>query len=115
MRKFPALVAAALTVCSICFSQTAIRRHPGARNARPPVPAGSLKPELIFFNGVIYTGVGFGEDQPQVVQAIAIGRGKVLAIGTSADLMRLACPNTHLRYLDSASTNSFLFPGLNDA
>src|SRR3954468_18228008 len=115
MGKFPALVAAALAVSSFCFSQTAIRRHPGARNARPPVPAPAPRPDLIFFNGIVYTGAGFAEDQPQVVQAIAIGRGKVLAIGTSADITRLAGPNTHLRDLDSASTNSFLFPGFNDA
>jgi len=115
MRKFPALVAAALAVCSFCFSQTAIRRHPGARNARPPVPARSAKPDLIFFNGIIYTGAGFAEDQPQVVQAIAIGHGKVLAIGTTTDVMRLAGPNTHLRDLDSAATGTFLLPGFNDA
>jgi len=115
MRKFPALVTAALAVSSFCFSQAGIRRHPGARNARPPVPAHSAKPDLIFFNGIIYTGAGFAEDQPQVVQAIAIGRGKVLAIGASADITRLAGPNTHLRDLDSASTGTFLFPGFNDA
>ena len=79
------------------------------------MPARSAKPDLIFFNGVIYTGAGFAEDQPQVVQAIAIGRGKVLAIGTSAEITRLAGPNTHLRDLDSAATGTFLFPGFNDA
>jgi hypothetical protein len=79
------------------------------------VPSGAPKPDLIFFNGIIYTGAGFAEDQPQVVQAIAIGRGKVMAIGTSAEITSLAGPNTHLRDLDSAATRTFLFPGFNDA
>ena len=79
------------------------------------MPARSARPDLIFFNGIIYTGAGFAEDQPQVVQAIAIGRGKVLAIGTSAEVTRLAGPGTHLRDLDSAGTGTYLFPGFNDA
>ena len=73
------------------------------------------KPDVIFFNGIIYTGEGFAQDTPQVVQAIAIGGGKVLAIGTSAEITRLAGPNTHLRDLDSMSTSTFMFPGFNDA
>ena len=72
-------------------------------------------PDLIFFNGIIYTGAGFAEDQPQVVQAIAIRAGKVLAIGQNGEIMRLARPSTHLRDLDSANTGTFLFPGFNDA
>jgi len=72
-------------------------------------------PDLIFFNGIIYTGAGFAEDQPQVVQAIAIRGGKVLAIGKNEEITRLAGPNTHLRDLNSASTSTFLFPGFNDA
>ena len=74
------------------------------------MPARSTAPDLIFFNGIIYTGAGFAEDQPQVVQAIAIGRGKVLAIGTSAEITHLAGANTHLRDLDSTGTSTFLFP-----
>lgn len=73
------------------------------------------KPDLILFNGIIYTGAGIAEDQPQVVQAMAVGRGKVLAIGTTAEIMRLAGPKTHLRDLDSANSSTFLFPGFNDA
>jgi predicted amidohydrolase YtcJ len=72
-------------------------------------------PDIIFFNGVIYTGEGFAEDKPQIVQAIAIGGGKVLAIGKTAEITRLAGPKTVLHDLDSANTNTFLFPGFNDA
>jgi predicted amidohydrolase YtcJ len=70
---------------------------------------------LIYFNGVIYTGNGFATDQPETVEAIAIGGGKVLAVGTTAEISKLAGPNTKLRDLDSASTSNFIFPGFNDA
>ena len=72
-------------------------------------------PDLIFFNGVIYTGVGLQTDKPETVQAIAIGAGKVLAVGTTAAITRLAGPNTRLRDLDTASNSTFIFPGINDA
>ncbi len=70
---------------------------------------------MILFNGVIYTGVGFAEDRPEVVQAIAIGGGKVLAAGKTGDVLRLAGPNTHLHDLNSAANGTFVFPGFNDA
>src|SRR5947209_6175632 len=115
MRTFPAVLAALLAVCSCGSAQPGIRRHPAARNSRPPARSPMAKPDVIFFNGIIYTGEGFAQDTPQVVQAIAIGGGKVLAIGTSAEITRLAGPNTHLRDLDSMSTSTFMFPGFNDA
>ena len=70
---------------------------------------------LIFFDGVIYTGDGFAEDKPQIVEAIAIGGGKVIAIGTTAEITRLAGPKTVLHDLNSATTSTFIFPGFNDA
>jgi hypothetical protein len=72
-------------------------------------------PELIFFNGIIYTGEGLAEDRPQVVQAMAVRSGKVVAIGKNDDITRLAGANTHLRDLESVSNNTFIFPGFNDA
>ena len=72
-------------------------------------------PDLILFNGIIYTGAGFDTDQPQVVQAMAIGGGKVLAVGPTTEIMQLARPNTRLHDLDSAATGTFVFPGFNDA
>lgn len=84
-----------------------------AQSAAPT--AHELAPEHIFFNGVIYTGVGFAQDQPQVVEAMAIGGGKVLAVGDNAEITRLAGPKTALHDLDSAHTLTVVFPGFNDA
>jgi predicted amidohydrolase YtcJ len=80
-----------------------------------PAEAVQVPPEVIFFNGVIYTGVGLAEGKPETVQAIAIGGGKVLAVGTTDEVTRLATPKTKLRDLDTAGTSLFLFPGFNDA
>jgi predicted amidohydrolase YtcJ len=74
------------------------------------------EPEVIFFNGVIYTGVGLNQDHPQTVQAMAIGNGKVLAIGANDEIKKLAGPQTQLRDLNSPSGSPvYIFPGLNDA
>ncbi len=72
-------------------------------------------PDLILFNGVIYTGAGFDADQPQMVEAMAIRQGKVLAIGKTSEVMGLARSNTHLHDLDSSGTGTVVFPGFNDA
>jgi len=78
----------------------------------PQPAAPTTAPELILFNGVIYTGEGLAEDKPVTVQAIAIGDGKVLAVGTTAAITRLAARKTRLLNLRSAA---FVFPGFNDA
>ncbi len=82
----------------------------------PPRPEPSV-PDVIFFDGVIYTtGVGFAEDHPQTVQAMAIGGGgKVIAVGTTEEVTRLAGPKTRLRDLNASGSSVFLFPGFNDA
>jgi hypothetical protein len=49
-------------------------------------------PEIILFNGVIYTGAGFAEDKPETVQAMAIGGGKVIAVGSDKEIKHLAGP-----------------------
>lgn len=72
-------------------------------------------PDTIFFNGVIYTGVGFAEDTPETAQAMAIANGKVIAVGTDAAIKPLAGPGTVLRDLDSTHTGTVVFPGFNDA
>jgi predicted amidohydrolase YtcJ len=46
---------------------------------------------------------------------MAIGGGKVLAVGTNHEVTRLAGPKTRLRDLDTATTSTFIFPGFNDA
>lgn len=73
----------------------------------------SAEPDAIFFNGVIYTGEGFAQDHPQRVQAMAIRAGKVIAIGTTDQVTRLAGPKTALH--DLSSSGAFIFPGFNDA
>lgn len=72
-------------------------------------------PETILFNGVIYTGEGLYEDKPRTVQAMAVGGGKVLAVGTNEEIKRLAGPATRLRDLHGSGQTVFVFPGFNDA
>ena len=83
MLKFPALLAAGLVFSSLCNAQTTSSHQTHAEPARRPAP------DTIFFNGTIYTGVGFSEDKPQIVAAMAIGGGKVLAVGTNNEITRL--------------------------
>ena len=103
-----------MVASQFCASQTA---HPKHAPSRPAKPAAAVTPvpDLIYFNGVIYTGVGFTEDKPETVQAMAIGGGKVLAVGTTKEITRSAGPNTRLVDLDSGNTSHYIFPGFNDA
>jgi predicted amidohydrolase YtcJ len=112
MRISFALLMASIAFPSPCFAQVAplpSTIHPDPANAVAEVP------DIIFFNGRIYTGEGLAEDQPAVVQAIAVGSGNVIAIGTNDEIKRLAGPRTLLRDLDSAHAGVVVFPGLNDA
>ena len=95
-------------------AQSTPQKHPAPLHTSPAASA-EVVPDIIFFGGVIYTGEGFAEDKPQTVEAIAISGGKVIAIGKTADITRLAGPKTALHDLDSASTSTFIFPGFNDA
>jgi predicted amidohydrolase YtcJ len=107
MRAISTLLFAALFV---------VMQRPAQSAPAKPAPAtGDNTAEIIFFNGVIYTGEGFAQDKPQVVQAMAIGGGKVLAVGTNDEVKRLAGPKTSLHDLDSAHSGTFIFPGFNDA
>lgn len=78
-------------------------------------PRKAPAPDVIFYDGVLYTGEGFAEDHPRAVQAIAISGGKVLAVGSSREILRMAGPNTVTHDLDTAHTGIFVFPGFNDA
>ncbi|HUN82819.1 MAG TPA: amidohydrolase [Terracidiphilus sp.] len=71
--------------------------------------------DLIYFDGIIYTGEGFAEGKPRVVQAMAIADGKVLAVGTDQEVTRLGGPHTVLRDLNASGTKTFIYPGFNDA
>jgi hypothetical protein len=108
------LLFAVIFAASLSTAQKPPVRHPAPKPAKA-APALATTPEMIFFNAVIYTGVGFAEDKPEVVQAMAIGGGKVLAVGTNDEVTRLAGPKTRLWDVDSNDTSNFIFPGFNDA
>ncbi len=110
-----AIVLAAAPLIPACAAQTTPQKHPATSRAKPAPARLDAVPDLIFFNGVIYTGVGLAQDKPQTVQAMAIGGGKIIAVGSNQEIKRLAGPKTRLRDLNTASTGSFIFPGLNDA
>ncbi|MGB6690466.1 MAG: amidohydrolase [Terracidiphilus sp.] len=117
MRAFPGLLAAALagaSLISVCLAQNAPARRTQARKTTPANPL-SAPPDVIFFNATIYTGEGLANDKPQTVEAMAIGGGKVLAVGTTDEITKLAGPHTRLRDIDSANTSTYIFPGFNDA
>lgn len=113
MRASISLLVATLAIASLCPAQTPPVKHTPLKHIKP-APLQTV-PDVIFFNGIIYTGVGFADDKPQTVQAMAIGGGKVLAVGTNDEITRLAGPKTHLRDVDSANSSTFIFPGFNDA
>jgi predicted amidohydrolase YtcJ len=118
MRASSALLSATLAafiLSPICTAQSAPAKQPSTGRAKPASASLSTIPEVIFFDGVIYTGVGMAEDKPQTVEAMAIGGGKVLAVGTTEEITRLAGPRTRLRDLNTSSTSTFVFPGFNDA
>ncbi|HZB88188.1 MAG TPA: amidohydrolase [Terracidiphilus sp.] len=112
--RAPSGIVLALTLTASLAAQSIPTHHGPARRTLPP-PRVQFVPEIIFFNGVIYTGSGLAEDKPETVQAIAIGGGKVLAIGTNDAVTRLAGPKTILHDLDSAHSSTYIFPGFNDA
>jgi len=62
------------------------REFLGALGAFSLFPLVTETPELVLFNGNIYTV----NDQAPRAQAIAVSRGKILAIGSNADVMNLA-------------------------
>jgi hypothetical protein len=114
MRASSLLLGAVRAAASLGMAQTPRATHTQPRRVKPEV-AVSAPPEIVFFNGVINSGAGLAGDKPQTVQAMAIGSGKVLAVGTTDEITRLAGPKTRLRDLDSANTCTYVFPGFNDA
>jgi predicted amidohydrolase YtcJ len=115
MRAIFSFVSTALAASILCSAQTTQTKPPVTKRTQPATSKSISKPDVIFFHGVIYTGVGFAEDKPQTVEAIAIGGGKVIAAGKTEDITRLAGPKTALHDLNSAATGTFIFPGFNDA
>ncbi len=115
MRTVSILLATAIAAPCV-WPQTSPSNPTQARTASTHTSTNAaISPDDLFFNGVIYTGVGFAEDKPQIVEAMAIGGGKVLAVGTTAEVSRLAGPKTHMHDLATSRTHVYLFPGFNDA
>jgi predicted amidohydrolase YtcJ len=117
MRVSSALLATVFVFTSasqLCSAQAAPAKQPASKGATHQ-PTLKIVPDVIFFDGVIYTGAGMAEDKPQTVQAMAIGGGKVLAVGTTEAVTRLAGPKTRLRDLKGEGAATFVFPGFNDA
>jgi predicted amidohydrolase YtcJ len=117
MRVSSALLAAVFAFKStslLCTAQTAPENLPVSKSAAAH-PRPKIVPDEIFFDGTIYTGLGMAEDKPEIVEAMAIGGGKVLAIGTTEAITRLAGPQTRLRDLKGGGGSTFVFPGFNDA
>src|SRR5215475_2312906 len=114
MRVINALLAAALATPVLVAAQPTPQRQSSTQPARASAKS-IATPDDLFFNGIIYTGEGFADDKPRVVEAMAIAGGKVIAVGSTAEITRLAGPKTHLHDLDSARTHQYIFPGFNDA
>jgi hypothetical protein len=117
MRVSSALLAAVFVFQStglLSTAQTAPELRPASKSAAA-YPRPKIVPDEIFFDGTIYTGLGMAEDKPQTVEAMAIGGGKVLAIGTTEAITRLAGPQTRLHDLKGGNGSTFVFAGFNDA
>lgn len=115
MRSICSLILIALTASAaslLCPAQTT-PKHLAPPSSKPA--SKSAVADDLFFNAVIYTGEGFAEDKPRTVEAMAIRGGKVIAVGTTAEVSRLAGPKTRMHDLDTAHTMYFVFPGFNDA
>ncbi|HEX8924494.1 MAG TPA: hypothetical protein VF786_01810, partial [Terriglobales bacterium] len=108
MRTNSALFAVVLSTSALTLAQTPARKPAAPQHAKKEPAATASVPDDVFFNGVIYTGEGFAEDKPRVVEAMAVAKGKVVATGTTAEITKLAGPNTHLHDLDTAHTLHFI-------
>jgi predicted amidohydrolase YtcJ len=72
-------------------------------------------PDVIYSHGEILTGAHLRPNDPSLspahVAAVAIAQGKILAIGTDAEILKLKGPKTRVIDLHGA----FAMPGFNDA
>ena len=108
------LIALVFSTSFLSTAQGPVRKDSSQRAKKEAATAPSA-PDDVFFNGVIYTGEGFAEDKPRTVEAMAVAKGKVVAVGTTEEITRLAGPKTNLHDLDTSHTLHFIFPGFNDA
>ena len=83
--------------------------------ATPILHAQNNPPEIIYIHGNILTGAHLRPNDPSKtpakVTAIAISQGKITAVGTDANLLKLQAPSTKIINLEGA----FVMPGFNDA
>jgi predicted amidohydrolase YtcJ len=115
MRATSLLLAALVASTSWCFAQAATAYQAAPDTTKSTNVKNAELPDIIFFNGIIYTGLGFAEDNPRTVQAMAVGGGKVIAVGTNTEIKLLAGPKTVLRNLNAGESGTIVFPGFNDA
>jgi predicted amidohydrolase YtcJ len=115
MRTISAVLAVVFSASILGSAQSPARKHSASQPAKKAAGSPANVPDDLFFNAVIYTGEGFAEDKPRVVEAMAVAKGKVVAVGTTAAITRLAGPSTRLHDMDTAHTRMFIFPGFNDA
>lgn len=77
--------------------------------------AHTAPPDVIYFHGNILTGSHLRPSDtsptPARVSAIAVSKGRILAVGSDPDLLKLQGPSTQLVDLKGA----FAMPGFNDA
>jgi predicted amidohydrolase YtcJ len=81
----------------------------------PILHAQNNSPEIIYINGNILTGAHLRPNDPSKtpakVTAIAISQGKITAVGTDTNLLKLQTPSTKIINLEGA----FAMPAFNDA
>jgi predicted amidohydrolase YtcJ len=111
MRPTASIAAVILLPALSCCAQAPAGIGPAAQPAHTP----DSQPDVIYINAVIYTGRGFSNGKPQTVQAMAIGSGKILAVGSDAEIRRMAGPKTQVRNLNTVRTGVTIFPGFDDA
>jgi predicted amidohydrolase YtcJ len=73
--------------------------------------SGSEVAERLFVHGDILTGEQLAAAQPRRVAALAVGGGRILLVGSDAEVARLKGPQTEIVDLKGA----FVAPGFNDA
>jgi len=111
---FAMAIVANFTLKQYGSAQTAPKPSAGTTTKRNVERTG---PDLILIHGVIYTGEGLDKDKPKTVEAMAVSGGRIIAVGSSAEIAKLAGTKTIVRDLKGAGNGlgTVVFPGFNDA
>lgn len=105
--RIPALSMFVLSSCLLLAAQTATHTPKQLLVSHPPSD--------VFVHARIYTGAGFSSDQPQIVEALAVDHGLIVAVGSSAEILAAAGPQTIVHDLAKLPAGATVFPGFNDA